>query len=310
MLVSASFDPEDDAQDTSGDPDDVEIAAVPKRTDAPDTAPQSVPDTASATASDTASGPPTDPEPDGGLVYEVEIPPYRVDVLHPMDLVDDVGRAFGFNDLEPRYPDVSTVGGRTDTSRLEDATRNTLVGFGFEDLLNSHPTDEATLFERMSLAPDDDALGAAEPPTITEPYSEAYTVVRSWALPSLLSVLENNTHREYPQALAEIGHVAAVDADEPTGVAEHRPVAGVLARTDASYEDAKARVEAIARAFGADLETPATTHPSFVPGRTAEIVLDGESVGVIGEIHPRVLVEHDLELPVAAFEFRLEGLAD
>ncbi len=303
-------DPGGDAGDTSDVPDDVEIEAVPKRTDAPDTAPQSAPDTVSGTASDTASEPPTDPDPDDGLVYEVEIPPYRVDVLHPMDLVDDVGRAFGFNDLEPRYPDVSTVGGRTDTSRLEDATRNALVGLGFEDLLNFHLTDEATLFERMSLSPDDDALGAEEPPTITEPYSEAYTVVRTWALPSLLSVLENNTHRSYPQDLTEIGHVAAVDADESTGVAEHRSVAGVLARTDASYEDAKARVEAIARAFGADLETPATTHPSFVPGRTAEIVFDGESVGVIGEIHPRVLVEHDLELPVAAFEFRLEGLAD
>ncbi len=301
-------DPEGEPEDETGrgrssppTGDDVEIESVPKRTDGPDTAPG---------VADVSRSQSTTPDADDGLVYEVEIPPYRVDVLHPMDLVDDIGRAYGFNELEPRYPDVSTVGGRNDTSRLEDATRNILVGLGFEDLLNFHLTNEATLFDRMSLSPDDDALGAREPPTITEPYSEVYTVVRTWALPSLLSVLENNTHRSYPQDLAEIGHVAAVDADEATGVAEHRSVAGVLARTGASYEDAKARVSAIARAFGVGLETPATTHPSFVPGRTAEIVLDGQSVGVIGEIHPRVLVEHDLELPVAAFEFRLDGLAD
>jgi phenylalanyl-tRNA synthetase beta chain len=244
----------------------------------------------------------------GELVYEVEIPPYRVDVLHPMDIVDDVGRAYGFNDLEPRYPDVSTVGGRHETSRLEDAARDALVGLGFEDLLNFHMTNEAELFERMSLSPDAEALGARDPATITEPYSEDYTVVRTWALPSLLMVLENNTHRAYPQDLAEIGLVAGADTAEPTNVAEGRSVAGVVARTDASYEDAKARLQAIARAFDAELETPPTEHPSFISGRTAEVVLDGESVGVIGEVHPAVLVEHDLEVPVAGFEFDLNGL--
>jgi phenylalanyl-tRNA synthetase beta chain len=299
LLERAGLDaePEGDTAGNDARPDDVELEQVPKRAGEPDT----------------ASGGPADAATDAtdeGLVYEVEIPPYRVDVLHPMDLVDDIGRAYGFNDLEPRYPDVSTVGGRHETSRLEDATRDALVGLGFEDLLNFHLTSEAELFDRMSLSPDDDAFGAREPPTITEPYSEAYAVVRTWALPSLLSVLENNTHRAYPQDLAEIGLVAAVDEREPTGVAEHRSVAGVLARTDASYEDAKARVDAVARAFGADLDTPPTEHPSFVSGRTAEIVLDGDSVGIIGEIHPRVLVERDLELPVAAFEFRLDGLAD
>jgi phenylalanyl-tRNA synthetase beta chain len=250
-----------------------------------------------------------------GRAYEVEIPPYRVDVLHPLDVIDDVGRAYGFNDLEPRYPEVSTVGGRHERSRLEDAARDALVGLGLEDLLNFHMINAAENFERMRL-PDPrredgagEAVGAAQPATIREPYSEAYTMLRTWALPSLLMVLERNTHRAYPQDLAEIGLAAGLDDSENTGVAEHRTVAAVLARTDASYEDARARLQALAGAFGKDLETPRTEHPSFIPGRAAEVVLDGESVGVIGEIHPEVLVEHDLELPVAAFEFRLDALA-
>ncbi len=256
-----------------------------------------------------------DADVDGGA-YEVEIPPYRVDVLHPLDVIDDIGRAYGFNDLAPRYPDVSTVGGRHERSRLEDAARDALVGLGFEDLLNFHMINAAENFERMNLGDprEDDAhahgdvLGAAEPTTIREPYSEAYTMLRTWALPSLLMVLERNTHRAYPQDLAEIGLAAHLDESENTGVAERRTVAAVLARTDASYEDAKARLQALAGAFGKTLETPPTEHPSFIPGRAAEVVLDGESAGVIGEIHPEVLVEHDLELPVAAFEFRLDAL--
>ncbi|MFC6863096.1 phenylalanine--tRNA ligase subunit beta [Halomicroarcula sp. GCM10025817] len=252
---------------------------------------------------------------DGEVAFEVEIPPYRVDVLHPLDLVDDIGRALGFNTLEPTYPDVSTVGGRHERSRLEDAARDALVGLGFEDLLNFHMTNEAENFERMGLSvpetADDaaDVVGAADPVTIQEPYSEDYTILRTWALPSLMMVLENNTHRRYPQDLAEIGLAAELDDSENTGTAEHRTVAGVLARTDASYEDAKARLQALAEAFDTDLETPPTSHPSFIDGRAAEVVLDGESVGVVGEIHPRVLVEHDLELPVAAFEFRLAALS-
>lgn len=245
---------------------------------------------------------------DDEVAYEVEIPPYRVDVLHPDDVVDDVGRAYGFNDLEPRYPDVGTVGGRHDRSKLEDAAREVLVGLGFEDLLNFHMISEAENFDRMGISPDDDVLGADEPATILEPYSEDYTMLRTWALPSLLMVLENNTHRGYPQDLAEIGLAARVDDREDTGVAERRTVAGVLARHDASYEDAKARLQAVARNFDVELETPATDHPTFIDGRAAEVVLDGESVGVVGEVHPEVLVEHDLELPVAAFEFRLDAL--
>jgi len=257
---------------------------------------------------------PTDLE--DGTGYEVEVPPYRVDVLHPLDVIDDVGRAYGFNELDPRYPDVSTVGGRHERSRLADAARDALVGLGFEDLLNFHMTNERENFERMELpAPGDGGrdgtatVGAAEPVTIREPYSEDYTLLRTWALPSLVMVLENNTHRAYPQDLAEIGLAARIDDSENTGVAERRTVAGVLARTDASYEDAKARLQALARAFGADLATPSTEHPSFISGRAAEVVFDGDSVGVVGELHPAVLVEHDLAVPVAAFEFRLDGLA-
>jgi len=123
-----------------------------------------------------------------------------------------------------------------------------------------------------------------------------------------MMVLENNTHRAYPQDLAEIGLVAEYDEGENTHVAERRHVAAVLARHDATYEDAKGRLAALCHDFGVDLATPATEHPSFIPGRVADVVVDGEHVGVVGEVHPEVLVEHDLELPVAAFEFDLDAL--
>jgi len=246
---------------------------------------------------------------DAETLYEVSIPPYRTDVLHPLDLVDDVGRAYGFDELEPRYPDIGTVGGRHERSRLEAATRSALTGLGFEDLLNFHMSSEAETYDRMNVEPGSDYLGGGDPVEITEPYSEDYTILRQWALPSLVMVLENNTHRAYPQDLAEVGLVAERDDDVNTRVRERRHVAGVLARHDATYEDAKGRLQAICGDFDVDLETPPTEHPSFIDGRVASVVIDGEAVGVVGELHPSVLVEHDLELPVAAFEFDLSALA-
>ncbi|MFB6082614.1 MAG: phenylalanine--tRNA ligase subunit beta [Halorientalis sp.] len=245
---------------------------------------------------------------DGAAAYRVEVPPYRVDVLHPVDLIDDVGRAYGFNDLEPRYPDVSTVGGRHERSRLADAVRDRLVGQGFEDLLNFHLIDAEQNYERLGVEPGTDAFGGGEAVTIEQPYSEDFTMVRSWALPSIMMVLENNTHRAYPQDLAEVGFSAQVDGSENTNVAERRTVAAALCHAGASYEDAKAALRALVDAFDRDLETPATEHPTFISGRTASVVVDGEAAGVVGEVHPEVIVEHDLELPVAAFEFDLDAL--
>jgi phenylalanyl-tRNA synthetase beta chain len=265
-------------------------------------------DSAERRSADHSSG--QSPREDDEIAYDVSIPPYRVDVRHPVDLVDDLGRAYGFNDLTPRYPDVSTIGGRTESSRLEAAARTQLVGLGFEDLLNFHMINEAKNYDRMRTDPGSDVLGGARAPTIAEPYSGDYTMLRTWVLPSILLVLENNTHRAYPQDLAEIGFAAGVDESQNTGVAECHSVGAALARHDASYEDAKARLQALARSFEADLATPATDHPTFIEGRAAEVVLDGDSAGVIGEVHPAVLVEHDLEVPVAAFEFRLDALAD
>ncbi len=256
---------------------------------------------------------------DDGTVYDVTVPPYRVDVLHPLDLIDDVGRAYGFNNLVPRYPDISTVGGRHERSRHERTVRDLLVGLGFEDLLNFHLIDEASNTGRMGLSPgagdldgplwgEGDTVGGGDPVAVTEPYSAEYGIVRTWALPSLLAVLSNNTHRAYPQDLAEVGLAMRENHDENTNVSEWRTVAAVLARNEASYEDAKARLSALARRFGADLETPPTDHPTFIDGRAAAVVLDGDVAGVIGEVHPEVLVAHDLEVPVAAFEFRLGAL--
>jgi phenylalanyl-tRNA synthetase beta chain len=241
-------------------------------------------------------------ERDDATVYDVTVPPYRTDVMHPVDVVDDVGRAYGFNEMEPRYPDVSTVGGLTDSTRLENMVRKQLVGLGFQDLLNFVLTNDDDCYDAMRRDTPDDAV------RIPNPYSEDYNVVRGWLLPSLVSVLANNTHRGYPQNLAEVGFCAVQDEDENTGVREETHVAGVVCGSDAGYEEAKSRLVSLVEDFDTTLETPPTEHPSFIDGRAATVVIDGEDAGITGELHPEILAEREILQPVAAFEFEIDAL--
>jgi phenylalanyl-tRNA synthetase beta chain len=251
--------------------------------------------------------------------YEVDVPPYRTDVMHPLDVVDDIGRAYGFNEMEPHYPDVSTVGGLTDSTNLENAVRKQLVGLGFQDLLNFVMTNPEDCYERMRLEVPDDvrqtesdehygSIPSGDAVHIENPYSEDYSLVRGWLLPSLVSVLANNTHREYPQNLAEVGFCARQDDSENTGVREEKHVAGVVCGTNAGYEEAKSRLVSLVEDFDATVETPATEHGSFIEGRVADVVIDGDDAGVIGEIHPEILAEREILQPAAAFEFDIDAL--
>ncbi|MDZ7687931.1 MAG: phenylalanine--tRNA ligase subunit beta [Halobacteriales archaeon] len=240
--------------------------------------------------------------------YEVDVPPYRTDVMHPLDLVDDVGRAYGFNEMEPRYPDVSTVGGLTDSTRLENAVRKQLVGLGFQDLLNFVLTSPKDCYGRMRLDADGAFFPEGDAVNVENPYSEDYSLVRSWLLPSLVSVLANNTHREYPQNLAEVGFCAVQDDSENTGVREETHIAGVVCGTEAGYEFAKSRLVSLVEDFDATVETPATEHASFIEGRAAKVVIDGEDAGLLGELHPEILAEREILQPTATFEFEIDAL--
>ncbi|MDY7082733.1 MAG: phenylalanine--tRNA ligase subunit beta, partial [Halobacteria archaeon] len=95
--------------------------------------------------------------------YEATVPPYRTDVMHPLDVIDDIGRAYGFNDLEPRYPEVSTIGELSEKTRLENAVRKQLVGLGFQDLLNFVLTSPENEYEAMLQNDDDEGVHIENP---------------------------------------------------------------------------------------------------------------------------------------------------
>lgn len=225
---------------------------------------------------------------------KVIVPPYRVDVLHPVDVVEDLAIAYGYQRVEPELPSIATTGRIDRIEAFCQHLRTLLVGMGFQEIdrfVLSNPIDQ---FERMLLK----QQACVE---LTNPVSERYSCLRVWLLPSLLEVLAANKHVSYPQRLFEVGDVVLPDETQETKSLTLRKLAGVIAHGKAGFAEVKSVVECLLKNLGIEYKIQAALHPSFIQGRTAKIVVDKE-IGVFGEVHPEVLERWRVEVPVVAFE--------
>jgi len=234
----------------------------------------------------------------------VEIPPYRTDVIHPRDIIDDVGRVYGFNNMVPVYPNTPAVGQLTEQDKLNDAVREVMIGLGCQDTLNFILIGKDETYAKMNLPDDGKAV------ELSNPYTDQYNIMRTWISPSLMIVLSNNLHREYPQNIFEVGTVAHLDNFENTGVKEQDHVGCALCYSKAGFNEIKTKLQALCFNFGLSdkLRTVAIDHPSFIPGRCAEIYIGETKRGIIGEIHPQVLKNWGIEMPIALFDMEVSAL--
>ncbi len=234
-----------------------------------------------------------DAAPDG---WRVEVPTFRVDVSREADLIEEVGRHWGFDRIPATFPplrampraDAPSVGrGRT--------TRRVLAGAGFQEAATF------TFIERAAAAPF--AANDAALVPIANPLSEKFAVLRPSLLPGLLDALIYSRRRESANVrLFEIG-----SSFGPAG--ERTSAAWVLtgARDDhwgtppgaVDFFDAKGAAELVAQAFAVTLTAePADSVPGFVAGRIARLTAQGASgdmlVGVVGEIQPAIAMARGL----------------
>lgn len=226
---------------------------------------------------------------------DVDIPAYRADILHPVDLMEDVAIGYGYDRLEPRLPESMTFGVVRELEGVSDDIRHFFVGQGFLEVMT------------LALSNDDDefrnvGLPVTERVIIKNPITREHTTVRVWLLPSLLRILKANQHRDLPQSIFEIG-------DAVPKVENVRKVAGVSIHRKASFTEIKGIVKSFLRAMDiGDYEFEAREHPTFTEGRQAAVIVDGEDVGLFGELHPRTITRFDLSNPVVGFEFFVEVL--
>ena len=236
----------------------------------------------------------------GREVLRVFAPAYRRDLLHEVDLIEDVAIAYGYGRFEPVIPLTATIGRERTITPFGRLVRDLMVGFGFQEIFTFIMTSPQILFQKMN-TPADEVV------EVENPISLEYSILRNSLLPGIINFLSYNKHVAYPQKVFECGDVVVVDRKAATKTLNRRRLSGVICNHTVSYEDVQAVVYSLIRNLGVkESSIERLDHPSFVRGRAAAMSLSGHKLGVLGEIDPSVLERFGIENPIAAFEIDVE----
>jgi phenylalanyl-tRNA synthetase beta chain len=238
----------------------------------------------------------------GRGILSVSIPAYRIDIMHTVDLAEEVAIGYGYYRIKPTKPKTTTTGEPNEMFETANRVRQVMIGLGFTEVMNFILTNEEVHYHKMR-----QKVGGAV--KLANPVSMEYSIIREALLPGLMKNLMDNKHESYPQRLFEVSDVIKIDEKGETGTVRLLHVAGVSSHPTASFTEIKAYVEALLMTLGiTDWELNETKNPSFIPGRGAAIYLKGKEVGALGEAHPELLNNFELENPTGAFEIALEEI--
>ncbi len=231
--------------------------------------------------------------------WTVTVPPWRPDLIGPVDLAEEVVVARGLASLEPVGTPPQTAGHRTPATRYFRKFLEVMVGMGYQEA-HTPLLLPPTLSEHFT------AAGTAL--TIANPASQDFSVIRTALTPGLVEALARNASGSYPQRLFEIAEVVVKDPAADTGTRTETHLALVDAGEGSGFARAAAVGEHLARVIGITPVREPADAPGTISGRVAEMRFAGERVAILGEVHPRVLTELGIAEPVSWLELNLSLL--
>ena len=251
-----------------------------------------------------------------GKVYQVVVPTFRSDVTREIDLIEEIARVYGYDNIPTTLPkgDIP-VPAPTPKTEARRRIKHFLLAAGMMEAVNYSFCDP-NCFDKIRLNADDPLRNTLQ---LRNPLSPEMSVLRTTLTPGLLENAQHNRNHQIDTiALFEIGGVFVHDGKEK----EPERVTGVLAGQigegvysdpyrHPDFFDIKGLVEGMFEVCGVvDWTLQKTDALTFHPGRNAEVLLGNRRIGVFGEVHPEVLENYDLPYKAYLFEFDLEGLAD
>ena len=252
----------------------------------------------------------------GEGVLTVQPPSFRFDLRLEEDLIEEVARVVGYNNL-PTTPPLAPITPklRLESHRSSFAVRRELAALGYQETINFSFVEEH--WEK-------ELAGNDTPIKLLNPIASQLSVMRSSLLGSLLQVLKFNLDRKAARVrVFELGRVflrdASVKNTDTTVEGFHQPmrVAGLAygapdalqwGRKDKAVDfyDAKGDVEALLAPLRPTFES--ATHPALHPGRCARVLLAGQAIGYVGELHPQWRQSWDLPTAPMLFELELDAV--
>jgi phenylalanyl-tRNA synthetase beta chain len=226
-------------------------------------------------------------------------PRYRVDLLHPVDIAEEVALGYGIDRIKPIYPPSKTPGGFNPFEEFLDSVSTVMAGEGMIETMTYELTDRRTLYDHFKRP-------SSKKVTVQNPKSLDHSILRDTLLPSLMDVLSRNVKSDYPQRVFEIGRTYTRTHD---GVKESWHLGCLVAHSQSTYTEGKMYLEAVLRVVaGLEATTRATEHWAFSAGRCASITVKDEMLGYIGELKPDTISAFRVGVPVSGFEIDLSKL--
>jgi phenylalanyl-tRNA synthetase beta chain len=251
-----------------------------------------------------------------GDVLRVTVPTFRPDLVREVDLIEEVVRVHGMGDVPSTLPaGRGRIGGLTADQRRRERIGEALRAAGLNEAITwafSDPSDA----ERCgwTFGPDEKLV------RLLNPMSVEQSVLRFSALPGLLRAVSNNQRKGVADVqLYEMGAVwwTAPGRKQPK---ERTVLSGVLAGSwnragwndtppPLGFFDGKGAIQTVVGELGiAKWRVRAADLPWLQPGRSAEVLVGGDVVGWLGEVHPGVLEAYECSGPVTVFELQMKPL--
>ncbi|ABM80737.1 phenylalanine--tRNA ligase subunit beta [Hyperthermus butylicus] len=238
----------------------------------------------------------------GGDYVDVLVPRFRIDIMHEVDLAEEVALAIGFDALKPEKPKLMLRGGLLPVRAWEREARKLLAGHGYV---------EVKTYTLVSCR-EQEAVGgipAEKLVKIANPVSVEADCVRATMLPNLLRIAASNQHR-IPLRIFELGEVVEVTGEGDRGVRYGRKLAILYMADKAGYEDIQAVVYSIVRLTNDEISViKEYTHPLLIQGRTALAKTKRGLRIIIGEVRPEILERYGIAYPIAVAEIDYTALA-
>ncbi len=234
-----------------------------------------------------------DTECDGDAVTAI-IPPVRLDIMHDVDVFEDVATGYGFDRFGGPYTLEQTTGGLSPLTTFSEDIRDVMVGLGFTEVTTLTLSNEREEFEISGL-PRLDVV------KVLNPITEDHTCLRPYLMPSLVRILRHNKHRDLPQRIFEIGFVVRDELTKPR-------LCAMSTASKTSFTEIKSLTESVLREMGIEYQLEPCNLPTFVPGRGATVKWNGKDIGMFGEMAPSVVVGYEITHPIIFMEIDLEPI--
>jgi len=237
--------------------------------------------------------------------FTILTPAWRTDILHEVDLIEDIAIAYGYENFIPEIPEISTIGEENFKEPIKRKISEILTGLKFIEILNYHLTNKNYQFKKMGISEKKEML-KKDFIEIEESKTD-YNILRKNLSHYILKVISENIDSEYPQKIFEIGKIFQLDNKK---IIEKENIS--IAITPGNFTEIKQTLEYLFRMIEIKIklsEPDKKEIPShFIDGRTATINLNEKEIGFIGEISPKILKNWKIKMPVALLEISLEEI--